>query len=199
MAALVREPDDVGFFVNLGAQRLRERGAFPYGDPLLTGMRYLPCRGDELAVLETIIAQCDLLERRWRRVEKCCEGIPSTLVHGDFRPKNARVRIDPAGVTLFALDWEMAGWGVPAADLWQVDIGAYWSVVRECWPMPGTRLRVSRAMERLANVGNLFRWLAAISWDSTRLEYGGVGKTIAGMRIYQAELSTALDALRWED
>src|SRR5438105_2662881 len=37
MDALVREPDDVGFFVNLGAQRLRERGAFPYGDPLLTG------------------------------------------------------------------------------------------------------------------------------------------------------------------
>ena len=35
--ALVREPDDVGFFVNLGAQRLRERGAFPYGDPLLSG------------------------------------------------------------------------------------------------------------------------------------------------------------------
>src|SRR5438128_5695344 len=37
VAALVREPDDVGFFVNLGAQRLRERGALPYGDPLLTG------------------------------------------------------------------------------------------------------------------------------------------------------------------
>jgi hypothetical protein len=37
MIALLREPDDVGFFVNLGAQRLRERGALPYGDPLLTG------------------------------------------------------------------------------------------------------------------------------------------------------------------
>src|SRR5438034_9014664 len=37
MDALVREPDDVGFFVNLGAQRLRERHALPYGDPLLTG------------------------------------------------------------------------------------------------------------------------------------------------------------------
>jgi hypothetical protein len=35
--AMVREPDDVGYFVNLGAQRLRERGALPYGDPLLTG------------------------------------------------------------------------------------------------------------------------------------------------------------------
>jgi hypothetical protein len=36
-AALVREPDDSGYFVNLGAQRLRERGRLPYGDPLLTG------------------------------------------------------------------------------------------------------------------------------------------------------------------
>jgi hypothetical protein len=37
MMALVRVPDDAGYFVNLGAQRLRERGRLPYGDPLLTG------------------------------------------------------------------------------------------------------------------------------------------------------------------
>jgi len=36
-AALTRTPDDAGYFVNLGAQRLRERGRLPYGDPLLTG------------------------------------------------------------------------------------------------------------------------------------------------------------------
>ena len=36
-AAALRAPDDAGFFVNLGAQRLRERGRLPYGDPLLTG------------------------------------------------------------------------------------------------------------------------------------------------------------------
>jgi hypothetical protein len=34
--ALSRPPDDAGWFVNLGAQRLRERGRLPYGDPLLT-------------------------------------------------------------------------------------------------------------------------------------------------------------------
>jgi hypothetical protein len=34
--ALVREPDDAGYFINLGAQRLRERGRLPFGDPLLT-------------------------------------------------------------------------------------------------------------------------------------------------------------------
>jgi hypothetical protein len=36
-AAAVRPPDDAGFFVNLGGQRLRERALLPYGDPLLTG------------------------------------------------------------------------------------------------------------------------------------------------------------------
>ena len=30
-------PDDSSFFANLGAQRLRERGRLPYGDPMLTG------------------------------------------------------------------------------------------------------------------------------------------------------------------
>lgn len=37
LVALIRTPDDAGYFVNLGAQRLRERGRMPYGDPLLTG------------------------------------------------------------------------------------------------------------------------------------------------------------------
>src|SRR5262245_5247926 len=37
ITALVRVPDDAGYFVNLGGQRLRERGRLPYGDPLLTG------------------------------------------------------------------------------------------------------------------------------------------------------------------
>ena len=37
LVALEREPDDSGYFINLGAQRLRERGRLPYGDPLLTG------------------------------------------------------------------------------------------------------------------------------------------------------------------
>jgi hypothetical protein len=33
---LYNAPDDAGFFVNIGGQRLRERGRLPYGDPLLT-------------------------------------------------------------------------------------------------------------------------------------------------------------------
>lgn len=37
MITVVREPDDAGFYTNLGGQRLRERGMFSYGDPMLTG------------------------------------------------------------------------------------------------------------------------------------------------------------------
>ncbi len=45
LTGLLKQPDDVGFYTNLGAQRLRERGMFPYGDPLLTntpGATYSP-------------------------------------------------------------------------------------------------------------------------------------------------------------
>ena len=41
----LRAPDDSSYFSNLGGQRLRERGMFPYGDPLLTatpGAAYAP-------------------------------------------------------------------------------------------------------------------------------------------------------------
>jgi hypothetical protein len=37
LIGVLRPPDDAGFYSNLGAQRLRERAMFPYGDPLLTG------------------------------------------------------------------------------------------------------------------------------------------------------------------
>ena len=37
LTVLIRDPDDAGFYTNLGGQRLMERGRFPYGDKLLTG------------------------------------------------------------------------------------------------------------------------------------------------------------------
>jgi len=35
--ALYSPPDDAGYFINIGAQRFRERLQWPYGDPLLSG------------------------------------------------------------------------------------------------------------------------------------------------------------------
>lgn len=37
LTVVIRDPDDAGFYTNLGGQRLRERARFPYGDQLITG------------------------------------------------------------------------------------------------------------------------------------------------------------------
>jgi hypothetical protein len=159
---------------------------------------------EDLAVLKSIISQCDLLEWRWSQVEKCCEGMPPTLVHGDFSPKNVYVRADQAGIGLFPLDWETAGWGIPAADLapsrgllpaHQVDITVYWSIARECWPSLDIQV-----IQRLVKVGRIFRRLAAINWSSVSLTFGThelLGGPMSEMRVYQAELSYLIPTAPW--
>ncbi len=157
---------------------------------------------DDLAMLEAIMAQCDALEQSWSQIERVCADLPATLVHGDFRPKNVRVRSDESGQSLFPLDWETAGWGVPAADLApargltpipQVDLTTYEAIVREYWPeldLP--------ALRQLVALGRIFRRLAAISWESLGLAYEWREKPMTSMMVYQAELAEALQTPPWE-
>jgi aminoglycoside phosphotransferase (APT) family kinase protein len=99
--------------------------------------------------------------------------MPRTLVHGDFRPKNVRVRVGARGALLYPLDWEMAGWGTPAVDLAPsrfgaaddaVDLDAYASVAGKAWP--ALDLAAVRAMEQM---GRLFRVVDAVGWASATL------------------------------
>jgi len=190
------------------AARLPDRGPDHYLEHLRSGRHTIlsnltnsALTADDLAILETIISLCDTLELRWSRVEEECEGLPSTLVHGDFQPKNVHVRVSRAGTGLFPIDWETAGWGIAAADLApaaghvstpQVDIALYGSMVRECWP--GLDLQ---AIQRLVTVGGLFRRLAAVHWASRGLAYEYVEEPMACMRIYLAELSETNLAAKW--
>jgi len=190
------------------AARLPDRGPSHYLEHLRSGrdmiLRHLgnpALSADDLVVLESILSQCDFLESRWDEIERECEGIPATLVHGDFRPKNIHVRTGRAGMSLFPVDWEMAGWGVPAADLAparglalapQVDIITYRTIVHECWP--GLNIQ---ALQRLVRVGWVFRRLAAINWASLDLAYEWVETALHNMRVYQAELSQAIPTIAW--
>jgi aminoglycoside phosphotransferase (APT) family kinase protein len=186
------------------ATRLPDRGPGHYLEHLRSARHTIrrhvgnpALNGDDVTVLRAIVAQCDFLESRWSQVETCCAGIPSALVHGDFRPKNVRVRADQAGPALFPLDWETAGWGVPAPDLARVDLVAYWSVVRECWPTLDLQ-----AIQQLANLGKVFRWLVAISWESMDFEYEGLARpiaTIASLRVCHAALSDAIQVVQWTE
>jgi len=141
----------------------------------LTKIKSAALRPDDLAVLESLVSRFGVLESCWSKVERFCDSMPKTLVHGDFQGWNMRIRHDQTGRTLLPFDWEMSGWGVPATDLvqgtkQQVDLAIYWSVVRQFWP----HLDV-RDIQRMANLGRIFWELATISWKSWPLEYDLLG------------------------
>jgi len=120
----------------------------------------------DAAVLNGVISHCDALERRWDGIERFCNRMPQTLVHGDLLVQNARVRRGAAGNSLMILDWEAAGWGIPAADLVQFvgkslspDLRTYYSVVCSSWPGFGLT-----QLETLTEVGRLFRLINSLDW-----------------------------------
>jgi aminoglycoside phosphotransferase (APT) family kinase protein len=150
-------------------------------------------------VLIAARAQCDLLELHWQEIEELCAGVPLTLVHGDLRSKNVRVRTSGRGTDVLPIDWESAGWGVPAADLApsrgrsleaQVDLDVYATLAREYWPS----VDVS-TLRRLVAVGGVFRRLAAIDWASQGLAYPRPLRPLAQLGVYQDELAQLMRSL----
>jgi hypothetical protein len=192
------------------AGRLPDHGPARYRRHLVAGRRLIlenldnrAFTTDEVALLRAIAEQCDMVERRWEELEEICAEAPSTLVHGDFRPKNVFVRDEPEGRRLLVIDWETCGWGVPAADLAAsrhadaptVDLDAYCRIAEKQWP--GFDRPLAR---RLIRVGLIFRQLAAIEWAAvskvcTRVE--GVATHLEGLRVYHQELNQALKDQSW--
>jgi thiamine kinase-like enzyme len=156
------------------ANRLPERGPTHYLEHLRAGCaqirRYLdnPALSDnDHVLLKAILSQCNWLESKWNQIERFCEPMPWTLVHGDLKGKNMRVRNTGHGLALLCFDWETAGWGPPAPDLAECpDLWNYESVARRQW-----RELPHDAMERMVSVGQCFRTLAKIHWESSHLEF----------------------------
>ncbi|MGH7150212.1 MAG: aminoglycoside phosphotransferase family protein [Planctomycetota bacterium] len=185
-----------------GASRLAERlpdgGPSRYLEHLRSGRRNILANVEnpsltveEVDTLRGILRLHDRLESAWPWVEGSCEGLPPTLVHNDFRPKNAYVRSGPTGLQLFPIDWETAGWGLRAADLTRVGLDAYASALEDACPGLDTR-----ALPRMAHVGQVFRFLAAIGWESPQLSRSGrerVVWTMVNMKIFRDSLSTAIE------
>jgi hypothetical protein len=120
----------------------------------------------DAAVLQAVICHCDVLEKQWGGIEEFCKHMPQTLVHGDLAFQNARVRCGPAGQRLLIMDWDGAGWGIPAVDLAQFvgvslspDLHSYHSAVCSGWP--GLRFV---DIENLAAFGQLFRLINSLVW-----------------------------------
>ncbi len=150
----------------------------------------------DIELLRRILTQMDVLESNWEKLLKSCEGIPQTLIHGDFRPKNIHVKQTPAGDVLYAMDWETAGWGIPLVDLApsrglspgaQVNVPIYLSIVQEFWQnldLP--------TLQYFVHVGRIFRRLAAMYWSSLGLSYRWLEEPIQSMQIFHKELAQAM-------
>jgi hypothetical protein len=161
---------------------------------------------DEVSLLQTVAAHYDAAEAHWGELERFCEGVPRTLVHGDFAIKNLRVRPGVSGPALLVYDWEMAGWGFPATDLAQirkcarVDLDAYHSVMRQDLP----DLSVCD-IQWLADYGDLLRVVDNIFWATfswvpppgARDPYRFLAKPLLLLKKYEPQLAAALRAVNW--
>jgi Phosphotransferase enzyme family len=149
---------------------------------------------DDRQILNAIVSHCDVLETHWGRIEQFCARMPQTLVHGDLSSWNACIRVNHKGKRLLIMDWEFAGWGVPAADLAQFavnsltpDIASYWSVVKECWP----HLDPS-GLRQLVDLGSVFRWINGVAWTNCGFSERSVDSAqwyVHQMRYYQPRLA----------
>ena len=93
-------------------------------------------------------------------------------------------------------DVEVAGCGVPAADLAldSLNPAYYWSIVKQFWP----HLDLQEIL-LLANIGRIFRLLAAIGWASWSLEQEWANKSMKTLKLYHSWMSAAIQAAEWED
>lgn len=146
-------------------------------------------------LLEKIIGLLQQVATHWGLVERVCEGMPQTLVHGDFISKNVGIRHSRDGLNVLPFDWEKAGWGVPAEDISGVDIPTYWRTVRDFWPRYATD-----DFERLAQVGRVFRWLVFLEWIAPGFSRESVEQPMRDMRYYADWLLADLEAAAtWRD
>jgi hypothetical protein len=148
-------------------------------------------------VLYGILTSLETVEDRWQWVEDVCARMPRTLVHGDFVPKNVRVRKRRGRLDLVAFDWETAGVAPPAVDLallrgTEEDLRKYLSIVNDVWP----ELRL-QDVEQLAFIGELFFLLHSIYWDSRSFAYEWVEHTMWNMIEYERDLRLAVTNAEW--
>jgi hypothetical protein len=183
------------------ATRLPERGPEHYLDLLQSARDTVSSsianpslNTDDRALLETLVDHCDHLSENWSQLAYLCEGMPQTLVHGDFIKKNVAVRPNQDGIIVLPFDWEKAGWGIAAEDISRVDILTYWSTVRDYWPGLD-----AESLGRLANVGKVFRCLVFLHWIAPKLALESVEQPMNDVRRCAGWLADLIQAAEWQN
>jgi len=157
----------------------------------------------DIVTLNSVLKKYDALTCRWEQIERICESVPHSLVHGDFVAKNMRVRENASGLIILPYDWEFAGWGPPMIDLApsppmstrfsaNPDIITYRTVVRNAWSHVALSI-----YKQFADIGTIFRLLAAINWAAEGLKYEWVEGSMNKINAYEARIRNAFDSAVW--
>lgn len=152
---------------------------------------------EDRQVLHGIRGYLEVVSEEWMAVVSACKSLPFTVAHGDFVPKNIRVRLRGSRFELLVFDWETAGVASPGVDLARIPGGHaglvdYWTQVRLEWPEVG----VSDVM-RVQEVGRLFRLLHAVSWALRSFRHPWVRKAMRRMRSYEEYLDALVPRRPW--
>ena len=173
---------------------LPDRGTGYYFSRLSSGMAGIIERWDnpdltpvDRELLEALVRSGERILRSRREIEALCESLPRALTHGDFKPKNLRVRNDGRRSILFVFDWEDAGWGFPGVDIWKLNSKAYWEKVRGHWG----NLTLEEAGQ-LSAMGKLFRCFNAIDWLAPSLGYRWLEQPMARFRVYLDRITAVI-------
>ncbi len=156
----------------------------------------------DLPLLQTIMAQCELIESRWPELQQRCAGFPPTIVHGDFVSKNVRIGSTAGGPALLVFDWEVAGWGIPATDLAQ-SVGGTVSPNLEAYRKAMSKFGMQmdmRMLEGVAECGNFFRMLDIMGWAchwGMDHAYAYLSKPISCLGTYAPRLAQLLPSVGW--
>jgi aminoglycoside phosphotransferase (APT) family kinase protein len=142
---------------------------------------------DASRLLRSVGHQCAQLEERWDKVARLCDDFPETVMHGDFTAKNLRVLERNGEPELVPLDWEGAGWGVPALDLRAVDAAGYHAAITASWPSLGeAKLRAART------AGRIFWHVSALRWSARDAAGETADEALAKMRRHHEQLESVL-------
>lgn len=152
---------------------------------------------DGRGVLDGIRRQLARAADGWGDVEEACAEMPSTLAHGDFVPKNVRVRVRDGAAALVVFDWETAALGPPAVDIALLPGGeagrrAYLAAVAEAWP--GVR---RRHVDGMHAIGQLFRLLHEVWWASQRIHHEFIDHAVMSMTQYERSLDRVVGNRGW--
>jgi ATP-binding cassette, subfamily B, bacterial len=144
----------------------------------------------ERTLLRQLVATYDRIEANWSGVEAICSDLPNTVVHGDLRARNVRLRRMRDRPAIVAFDWEWSGFGVPAADVYKFALDA---TSRD---LSGYRTTASAytdgfgkdELQGLVLIGLGFRLLASADWASTHLPYARPEKGLGYLHEYERPL-----------